>query len=145
MRRGVLWVGIALFGIIAAPWNVALAAPEVGVAHAPDGTLLVVGSGWRPNQQLVVNVGVDRFPAYVDSAGEFEVSTGLATKPADVSVHRPQHSEMSFAALEAPAQANPLAILFAQSLASGVAVLLLCAVALGGGYTILRTARRPRS
>ena len=53
VRRGVL-AGALLLIVLNATFSVALAAPDMSVQPAADGTLLVVGNGWRPQQQLVV-------------------------------------------------------------------------------------------
>jgi len=101
----------------------ALAAPEVSLDPAPDGTLTVVGNGWRPGQHLVVNLGRASFPALADSTGSFEVSTGLVSYQGPLAVHRPASSSLASARLgpaEDPVVPNPLAVLFAQSLVSGI-------------------------
>ena len=117
--------------------NSAFAEPLVSLEPATDGTLLLVGKGWRPGQKLVVSAGRDLFPATADGAGDFEVATGLpaAVGPGTrLSVKRQDPSLMAMAQLIVPplTQApNPLAVLFAQSLATGAELLALSGVALG--------------
>lgn len=86
MRRGVLagllWLGVALLGAVPAH-----AASDLELRHAPDGTWHVIGSGWRPRDQVVVSMGVARYPADVDGAGDFDVPTGLTTYQRPLAVH----------------------------------------------------------
>jgi hypothetical protein len=108
----------------------ALAQPEVSLAPAADGSLVVVGNGWRPGQRLAVSVGQDVYPIFADSAGGFEVATGQAG-PIDqpLRVHRLDIAAPAMARLQyalefppdtAPTSApNPLAVVFAESVLSG--------------------------
>jgi hypothetical protein len=119
----------------------AWAEPQISLDPAPDGTLVLVGSGWRPGQHMVVSVGQRDFPALADSVGEFEVPTGLVSSggpPAVLAIHRPEAqvamAPASQAQTQAQAQAltqaavpHPLAVLFAQSLMTGSAFLALSA------------------
>jgi len=103
----------------------AFAAPVVSLSPKPDGTLVLVGSGWRPGQELVISLGTDQFPALADSTGSFEVPTGLLVSggpPLSMTVRRPDASSLAFAHLAPPPVLdgpNPFALLFAQSLAMG--------------------------
>ena len=123
----------------------ALAAPEVSLDPAPDGTLTVVGNGWRPGQHLVVNLGRASFAALADSTGSFEVSTGLVSYQGPLAVHRPPTSSRAPARL-GPAEdslaPNPLAVLFAQSLVRGVGLVALLGGVLGLGTAVARSIRR---
>jgi hypothetical protein len=121
---------------------VALAAPEVSLQAAADGTLKVIGNGWRPGQQLVISVGGDEFAARADSAGDFEIATGLASYQGDVAVHRPElrpQTSPRSASLAEPYVPNPLAVLFAQSVAIGTVLTLIA-----GGLTSVALAARSR-
>lgn len=123
--------------------GVALAAPEVSLQAAADGTLSVIGNGWRPGQRLVVSVGPDNFPARADSAGDFEVATGLASYEGQVTIHRPDPRPLSVQQPELLGERyvpNPLAVLFARSVAIGAAVSTLVA----GGLAIVALAARSR-
>ena len=114
--------------------RVALAAPEVSLEAAADGTLSVIGNGWRPGQQLVVSLGTDTFAARTDSAGDFEVATGLASYQGQVTIH---HPDARLLRTQQPGPAAEryvpyaLAVLFAQSVAIGVAVSALAAGSIG--------------
>jgi hypothetical protein len=133
----VLVVVTALHGMPAA----ALAAPEVALKAAADGTLSVIGTGWRPGQRLVVSVGADNFPARADSTGSFEVMTGLASSEGRVAVHRPDPRSTVAARSAALGEAyvpDPLAVLFTQSMAIGAVLSTLAA----GGLAILTLAAR---
>jgi hypothetical protein len=135
---------IALFGAA----GTALAQAEVSLEPASDGTLVLVGNGWRPGQRLVVTVGHDVYPAMADSAGGFELRTGQAvtgTAPPLLSVRRHNVSTLAFAALGADArrdQPHPFAVLFAESLAMGAA---LFALAAGGISALVVTGRTIQS
>jgi hypothetical protein len=115
----------ALLSALGAPAAGALAAPQASFEFAPDGTLVLVGNGWRPAQELVIRLGSGRFVAYTDSSGEFEVPTGLATYMGPLSIHRQELNP----AIASPVmdQPHPFAVLFAQSLAQGSALLAVCA------------------
>jgi len=144
MRRGVL-LGWLLLVSLWGPASSASAEAEVAMSPAADGTLLLVGNGWRPGQQLALSVDDDVFPALADSAGGFEVRTGV---PAGVSatprltVRRLDTSGPAFARLlptaEPPPTPHPLAMLFAESLAMGAIVFALSA----GGLGVLTVALR---
>ncbi len=122
----------------------ALAAPEVSLGPAPDGTLTVVGNGWRPGQHLVVNLGRASFTALADSTGSFEVSTGLVSYQGPLAVHRPATSSLASARLgpaEDPVVPNPLAVLFVQSLVRGVGLVALLGGVVGLGMGVARAIR----
>jgi len=124
----------------AAP-RVALAAPDVSLQAASDGTLSVIGNGWRPGQQLVVSVGSDTFAARTDSTGDFEVATGLASYQGQVAIH---HSDPALPSTQQPGPVDERylpyapAVLFAQSVAIGAALSALAA----GGLALLALAAR---
>jgi hypothetical protein len=124
----------------------ARAQPTVSLEPAPDGTLTLVGGGWRPGQELVVRVGQLAFAAQADLLGEFEVQTEMLSStgpPGLLSVQRPKPAELAFAKLGPPAAANdrahPYAVLFAQALATGAGMFALG----GGGLGLLWLALRP--
>jgi hypothetical protein len=125
VRRGVLAFWFGLLSVVGASATPALAAPQASFDFAPDGTLVVVGNGWRPAQVLVIRLGSGRFVAYTDSSGEFEVPTGLATYMGPLSIHRQELA--SSIASPASDQLHPFAVLFAQSLVQGSALLAICA------------------
>lgn len=124
--------------------EVAFAASGVSLDPKPDGTLSLVGNGWRPGQELVVSLGTDEFPAVADSSGSFEIPTGLLVKggpPLSITVRRVDPRSLAFGHLGPPPELdgpNPFALLFAQSLASGAQLFALTA----GGLTVLRVAVR---
>jgi hypothetical protein len=134
--------------------SVALAEPQVSLDAAPDGSLILVGRGWRPTQRMMISVGRDQFPVQADSVGDFEVPTGLAATggpPEPLAVHRP-YSRITPAMLAVMRQTDtphPFAVLFAQALLSGMA---LAGLGAGGlGCTLLaarlvhaRRGTRPR-
>ena len=99
------------------PANAAWAASTVDLKHASDGTLLVVGEGWRPGA-LVVTLGQDRFTAQVDSAGDFEVATGLTLGRGPLALHHVQGTEMPMLALES--SPSPLSVALVEGLADGL-------------------------
>ena len=129
---GVVLMVVALFGAT----NVALAEPRVSLEPAPDGTLILVGSGWRAGQQMVVSIGPDFFPALADAVGEFELPTGLVSTggpPEPLAVHRTD-AQTTPAAVARPLQPDTphaLAVLFAQALLSGAAFLGISAAGIG--------------
>ena len=126
MRRGVSVLTLLVLGMCCP--GLALAAPEVSLDPAPDGTLTVVGNGWRPGQRLVVSLGPCSFPAMADSTGSFEVPTGLASFHGPVAVHRQRVGTLAMVRLgppDEPGRPNPLAVLFVQDVLSGIAVSLL--------------------
>ena len=102
--------------------NPAQAASDVQLKHASDGTLLVVGSGWPRGQTLVISLGVRRFDVHVDSSGDFEVATGLASFQGDLAVHRADFSSQNFVSLAS--EPSPVAVLFARSVADGLVLLM---------------------
>src|ERR1700737_3087537 len=118
--RAVALMVVALLGMT----SVALAQPHVSLDPAPDGSLVLVGSGWRPGQRMVVSVGRDQFPVLADSVGDFEIQTGLvsaAAPPEQLAVHRPG-AQITQAAGDQPllsATPHPFAVLFAKSLMTG--------------------------
>lgn len=119
MRRGALLV-VLFIGALLLPAQAVLAASTVELKHASDGTLVIVGEGWRAGP-LVVSLGQDRFTAYVDSAGDFEVRTGLTLAQGPIAVHHAQPSDMAMLALDvAPSPPSPLAIALIEGLADGV-------------------------
>jgi len=143
MRRGALCLGLVLLLAVAGPSSCALAAPDVTLRHASDGAAVVLGSGWRPGQQLVVSLGQDRFTAYVDSGGGFEVTTSVIGYKGAVGIHRPDPQVMTFATLGL-SESPPLAVLFAQSLAYGMALLALSVSAILAGWIAARPLRKRR-
>ena len=110
----------------------ALAASDVELKHATDGTLLVVGSGWHHGQLLVIELGRQQFNVRADASGDFELATGLAASNGDLTVHHP----VALAAIDSAAP-SPFAVLFAWSVAEGVALLSVVA-----GLTLILVAMR---
>jgi len=101
----------------------ALAASDVELKHATDGTLVVVGSGWHHGQRLVIGVGQQQFNVRADASGDFELPTGLAASSGELTVHHAvETSGLALATIET-ATPSPLAVLFAWSVAEGVALL----------------------
>lgn len=121
MGRGVL-IGCCLLLSLSLPTGDALAASDVLLKHASDGTLVVVGTGWRHDQQLVVSLGQRRFPVRANTSGEFELETGLAAYHGAVSIQHAAAPDLGFMALPT-AMPNPLAVLLAWSVAEGSALL----------------------
>ena len=123
------------------------ASAAVSLDPAPDGTLMLVGRGWRPGQELVISLGTDTYPAQADSSGSFEVPTGLLISggpPLSMTVRRPDRSALAFAQLAptpAPEGQNPFALLFAESLAMGAKFFGLGAGGLGLAALVLRAIR----
>jgi hypothetical protein len=101
--------------------NPAMAASDVQLEHAPDGTLVVVGSGWPSGQELLVSLGDHRFEVQVDPGGEFEVPTGLASYQGSLAVHHLGAAQLALMPLVA--EPHPLAVLFAHALAQGFILL----------------------
>jgi hypothetical protein len=106
--------------------SVALAEPQISLDPSPDGSLVLVGRGWRPAQRMMVSVGRDEFQVQADSVGDFEVPTGLAASggpPEPLAVHRPyQQVTPAMLMLMRPADApHPFAVLFAQAFVTGTA------------------------
>jgi hypothetical protein len=151
LRRGVFLVWLLLVAL-AGFTSVAHAEPHVSLEPALDGTFVLVGRGWRPAARLVLSVGRDVFPAEADSAGEFEVQTGLPVTAGPfgpVSIRRQEPTSLAFARLAAPADPelpHPFAVLFARSLAMGAGWLALSAGGLGLAMLAARPlrSRRPR-
>lgn len=101
----------------------ALAASDVELKHATDGTLVVVGSGWRHGELLVIDVGQQQFNVRADASGDFELPTGLAASSGELTVrHAATMSDLGFASM-ATRTPSPFAVLFAWSVAEGVALL----------------------
>jgi hypothetical protein len=116
--------------LLAAP-SVALATSELSLTYGADGMLTVVGDGWRPGQQLLVSLGNQSFSAHADSTGSFEVPTGLTSFQGTMAVHAPGalgRQPVRNDQLSAP---NPLAVLFAQNLATGMTACVLAGALLG--------------
>ena len=110
---------LALLVALLAPSSPALATSDIHLAHAADGTLVVVGSGWRRGQELVVSLGAQRFTVRADGSGEFELTTGLATFQGELAVHHADAPAVAFAALPTAgfAQVSPLAVDLVRSVA----------------------------
>jgi hypothetical protein len=127
-----------LLAIFLMPSSSALAASDLRLQRAADGTWLVEGHGWRPGDALVVSLGLERFTTYVDDAGDFEIATGVATYQGDLAVHHLGRLEVT----PPPLGLHPLAVAFVQGLAEGVA-LLSTAIGLGAlGVCVHRWTRR---
>ena len=94
------------------------AASDLRLQRANDGTLVVVGSGWRPGHRLVVSLGQELFTTYADGAGDFEIPTGLSTYHGDLTVHRVTRMALP----RAPLAPHPVAVLLAQGFAEGAAL-----------------------
>jgi hypothetical protein len=116
--------------------TVASAEPLVSLEPAQDGTLVVVGTGWRPGLTLVVSAGADVFAATTDAVGDFEVQTGLpASGGTDVplAVRRPAAPDRlapaSVTTFVGSSEPHPLAVLYVGALANGA---LLLAASLAG-------------
>jgi hypothetical protein len=147
-------LGVLAWLLASAGASVVWAEPDVSMSGAADGTVLLVGSGWKPGQQLIVSVGREIFPTQADTAGSFEIHTTLpfdATSGAALSV-RPFAGSLSFAALPpapiapaAPPAPHPLAVLFAQSIADGATWLGACCLALAAAAASARLLRVGRS
>jgi len=135
-KRGIVlgfWlVLVALLGTT----GVALAEPRVSLDPAPDGSLILVGRGWRPAQRMMISVGRDQFPVQADSVGDFEVATGLAAggPPEPLAVHPPypQVTPAMLAVMRQTDTPHSFAVLFAQTLLTGTA-----SVGLGLGFMAL--------
>jgi hypothetical protein len=130
--------------------GVALAEPRVSLDPAPDGTLILVGSGWRPGQRMMISVGRDQFPVLADSVGEFEIQTGMpaiGVPPEPLAVHGP-YALMSTASLGLIPRADaphPLAVLFAQALMTGAMFLGFGIAGIGSVALAARYVRTRRS
>lgn len=134
MRRGVY----VLIFVLSSLWRpgLAVAAPDLSLDPAPDGTLTVVGNGWRPGQHLVVSLGPSSYPAQADSTGSFEVATGLASFHGSLAIHR-QLARARVGPPDEPGPPHPLAVLFVQDVLSGLAL-----SALVGGAAVIGIALR---
>jgi hypothetical protein len=110
---------ILLGALVVGPSRPAFAASDLQLKHAADGTLVVVGSGWHRDQQLVISLGKSRFDVRADGSGDFELDTGLASYQGDLTVHHADTSGLALLPLTGRVP-NPLAVLFAQSVAEGV-------------------------
>jgi hypothetical protein len=144
LRRGVILVWL-LLALCAGSTSAALAEPIVSLEPAPDGTYVLVGSGWRPEAQLFVSVGPHVYSASVDPIGEFEVPTGLSALSGPfgpLSVHREERPTVAYAQLVVlpdAEQPHPFAVLFAQSIVMGAGLL-----GLGiAGLALVALAARP--
>jgi hypothetical protein len=132
LGQGLLVMAFVVSAVLG-PTGVAFAAAGVTLDPKPDGTLMLVGSGWRPGQELVVSLGTDAFPAVADASGSFEIPTGLLVKngpPLSITVRRADPSSLAFANLGPPPAVdvpNPFALLFAESLAMGAQFFAWCA------------------
>ena len=120
MRRGLLIASLLLAWL--AQSSVAVAASDLELKHAADGTLVVVGSGWHRGQELVVSLGQPRFGVRADASGDFELATGLASFNGEFAIHHMDAPELALVPLAA-ATPHPLAVLFAWSMAEGAALL----------------------
>jgi hypothetical protein len=121
-----------------------LAASDVQLEHAADGTLVVVGSGWPGGRDLLISLGDQHFQVQVDPSGDFEVPTGLPAYQGELAVH---HLAAPDVALLPTAEPHPFAVLFAHAVAQGFVLLtFLVGVAMvGAGVTRRwRLGRYPR-
>jgi hypothetical protein len=119
VRREILATCIVLLAMIFTPSNSALAASDLYLQRAADGTWLVEGRGWRPGDELDVSLGQEHFTTYVDDAGDFEVATGAAMYQGEPAVHHPARLELQ----PIPLGLHPLAVALVQALAQGTALL----------------------
>jgi hypothetical protein len=136
MRRLVL--GALLLIASVAPATRASAASDLELEHAPDGTLVVVGSGWHRDEELVISLGQQRFSVRVDSSGDFELATGVTSYQGDLAVHHIADRELALLPLAEP---HPLAVLFARTVAEGLVLLVF---AVGMAMLVAGLARRVR-
>ena len=116
-----------------------MAASDVQLKHAADGTLVVVGSGWPRGQDLVVSLGQQRFTVRVDTTGDFEVATGLTSYEGDLAI---QHADAAPPTVD-PVP-HPLAVLFAQAVGQGFVLLTFLGGAAMGVAGVVRLRRYPR-
>jgi hypothetical protein len=135
-KWGIVLVGWAVLVALLGTTSVALAEPQISLDPSPDGSLVLVGRGWRPAQRMMVSVGRDEFQVQADSVGDFEVPTGLAASggpPEPLAVHRPyQQVTPAMLVLMRPADApHPFAVLFAQAFLTGTALAGVGVVGLG--------------
>jgi hypothetical protein len=119
---------VALLVVVWVTAGSALAQPQVNVVVGTDGNLVLVGAGYRPGQKLALGVGQEVYPAFVDSAGEFEVPTGMSGSTSmPVAVHHIDTLAPAMIELAEPAP-SPLAIAFAEDvLLAGAGLALLFA------------------
>jgi hypothetical protein len=101
------------------PSSSALAASDLQLQRAADGTWLVEGHGWRPGNLLDVSLGPAHFTTYVDDAGDFEVATGVVTYQGEPAVHHLARLDLR----PGPLGLHPLALALVQGLAEGIALL----------------------
>jgi hypothetical protein len=145
-KRGIFLTWWLVVVAVLGTTSVALAEPRVSLDPAPDGSLVLVGSGWRPGQRMMVSVGRDQFPVQADSVGDFEVPTGLAATGAPqepLAVHGPypQITPAMLALIRPNDTPHPFAVLFAQSLMTGMVLLGLSAAGIGFAALAMRYAR----
>jgi hypothetical protein len=123
------------------------AAANIETTTAADGTLVLVGSGWRPGDRLVLALGQDVFAAQADPAGGFEVATTVPASSglgANLVVRRAPRT-LAFAPLFEDDAPHPFAVLFARGLATGAGLLAAAAAVLGIGALAMKPLRRGRS
>jgi len=141
-QRGIYLAWLVIVALLGTT-STALAEPRVSLDPAPDGSLMLVGSGWRPGQRMMVSVGRDQFPVLADSVGDFEVPTGLAATggpPEPLAVHGP-YPRISPAMINQMRQTDtpyPFAVLFAQTLMTGASVLGVSAAGIGCALLVAR-------
>jgi hypothetical protein len=147
-KRGIFLTWWLVLAALLGTTSVALAEPRVSLDSASDGSLILVGRGWRPGQRMMVSVGQDQFPVQADSVGDFEVPTGLAATggPSEpLGVHRP-YPQIYPAAIRAQQAGvpHPFAVLFAQALLTGIAFAGLGAAGIGATLLAVRYVRTSR-
>src|SRR5258707_15654905 len=125
-KRGIVLVWWAVLVALLGTTRVALAEPQISLDPSSDGSLVLVGRGWRPAQRMMVSVGREEFQVQADSVGDFEVPTGLAATggPQEpLAVHRSYHqvTPPMLALIHQTDTPHPFAVLFAQSLLTGLA------------------------
>jgi len=147
-QRGIYLAWLVIVALLGTT-STALAEPRVSLDPAPDGSLVLVGSGWRPGQRMMVSVGRDQFPVLADSVGDFEVPTGLAATggpPEPLAVHGP-YPRISPAMINQMRQTDtphPMAVLFAQTLMTGTAFLCISGAGIGIAALAARYVRTRR-
>jgi len=131
--------------LLAASWlctaNPAHAASDLQIEHAADGTLVVVGSGWHRDQEMVISLGQQRFNVRADNSGDFELATGMASYQGDLAVHHAADRELAFVPLAEP---HPFAVLFARSVAEGLVLLTFVVGVVMVAAGVARRVRAPR-
>jgi hypothetical protein len=106
---------VALLAVVWVTAGSARAQPQVDVVVGSDGNLILVGAGYRPGQRLAVSLGSTVYRAFADSAGEFEVPTGLSGSTSlPVAVRRVETLAPAMLELAEPAAPSPLAVAFAE-------------------------------